>query len=146
MTQNADGKLQRALQDLHGVHASPGFTDRVLEGLARRKAKRRLRNQLTLSAATAAVLALMVGALFVNQSGGGLTSEEIAREARLLQQEHAQIRSDLEALSASAREAAPVLYLGGDDDFDLVLDLAPIIAQSAPSATAATSTANPYEL
>jgi hypothetical protein len=145
MTQRSEERLQRALQDLQGVQASPGFTDRVLEGLARRKARRRLRNQLTISAAAATVLAIVVSAIVVNQSSE-ITREELALEARQLRQEHAQLRSDLEDLSASARDAAPVLYLGGDDDFDLVLDLAPIIGQTAPVAATTTNTTDPYEL
>jgi hypothetical protein len=87
----------------------------------------------------------MVAIIFANRSGGP-TPEELASEARLLRQEHAQLRSDLEALSASARNAAPVLYLGGDDDFDLVLDLAPIIAQPSPAAATTGDVLDPYEL
>jgi len=145
MTHRADDPLQRALHDLQGTHASPGFTDRVMEGLARRQARRRARNQLTLSAATAAVLALMVGVIFVNRETEP-TRAELANEARLLLQEHARLESDFEALRADTRDAVPVLYLGGDDDFDLVLDLAPIIAQPVPAATGATDTLDPYEL
>ena len=145
MTHRSEEQLQRALQNLQGVQASPGFTNRVLEGLTRRKARHRLRNQLTISAATATVLVLIVSAIVVDQSGG-TTREELALEARKLRQEHAQLRSDLDDLSASARDAAPVLYLGGDDDFDLVLDLAPIIGQTAPVAAVTTNTTDPYEL
>lgn len=145
MTHRSEKQLQRALQNLQGVQASPGFTDRVLEGLMRRTARRRLRNGLTISAATATVLVLIVSAIVVNQSTG-TTREELALEARVLREEHARLRSDLENLSASARAAAPVLYLGGDDEFDLVLDLASIIGQPAPVAATTTNTTDPYEL
>lgn len=145
MTHRSEEQLQRALQNLQGVQASPGFTDRVLEGLTRRKARRRLRNGLAISAATATVLVLMASVIVINQSTG-TTREELALEARVLREEHAQLRSDLEDLSASARDAAPVLYLGGDDDFDLVLDLASIIGQTAPVAATTTNTTDPYEL
>lgn len=145
MKHSADDQLRRALQDLPEVNASPGFTRRVMEGLTRRQARRRRRNQLTLSAATAIVLALIVGILVVDRSAGP-SPAQLADEARLLRQEHARLRSELEALSASERDAAPVLYLGGDDTFDLVLDLAPMITQPAPAARSLADTVDPYEL
>jgi hypothetical protein len=145
MTHEADDSIQRALRDLQVIHASPGFTDRVMEGFERRKARRRMRNQLTLSAATAVVLAIMAGVVFVDRDTGPIPAD-LAREARLLLEEHARLENDFEALRADTRDAVPVLYLGGDDNLDLVLDLAPIIAQPAPAAAAAPNALDPYEL
>ena len=98
-----------------------------------------------ISAATVAILLTAASLLFVDTTESP-TPAELASEAQLLRQEHARLRSELEALSASARETAPVLYLGGDDSLDLVLDLAPIIAHSAPAAATAAEATDPYEL
>ena len=145
MTHSIDDELQQAMQGLKSLHASPGFTDRLLERLDSRKAQRARRRRLGISGAAIGVLALLA-TLTVNESTTTPTAAELAIEARQLREEHDRLRSDLEDLSARARDAAPVLYLGGDDDLDLVLDLAPIVGQSAPAAATASDTLNPYEL
>ena len=49
-------------------------------------------------------------------------------DTRALREEHRQLMAELEALKASLRdnETAPVLYLGGSEKVDLVLDLRPV--------------------
>lgn len=146
MNRNADDSLQQSLATLGTEGASAGFTERVLASLAVRRARRRRRQRLA-ATSVAAVLVVSIALLILESRFFAPTANEMASEAQLLRQEHAQLQSDLEALRVSARETAPVLYLGGDDEMDLVLDLASIIAGSAPAAlpTAASET-NPYEL
>ncbi len=49
-------------------------------------------------------------------------------ETRALQEEHRRLMEELESLKASLRDSrpAPVLYLGGNENVDLVLDLGPV--------------------
>ena len=49
-------------------------------------------------------------------------------ETRALEEEHRQLMEELESLKASLRESqpAPVLYLGGNENVELVLDLGPV--------------------
>jgi hypothetical protein len=133
MTRPIGDPIDESLATLDGVGASEEFTARVLAKLsARRETRKRLRRR----SVTAAAWALVVAALTLPLMFGSARSSEseIADEAALLKREHARLESDLEDLRTSARESAPVLYLGGNDDVDLVLDLGPIIMQSAPSA------------
>jgi hypothetical protein len=57
-------------------------------------------------------------------------------DARALEQEHRQLMDELESLKASLRaaEPAPVLYLGGTESVDLVLDLRPVWRADPPAA------------
>ena len=145
MTHRAEDPL-RSLSTLEGEGASVGFTAQVLDKLAARKTRRRRQRQLTL-ASVAAGLALAAVGLYSVSRAPSLTRTELTSEAQLLQLEYAQLQADLEALRVSTRDTAPVLYLGGDDQMDLVLDLAPIITQSAPAAVRASSAGvDPYEL
>jgi len=116
--------LDELLQGLPRVQVSDGFTGRVLAGLEGRP--RRTAGPGTVGWAVAA--ALLVGALLV----GGLQVErqhaagERATRAAQLRSEHQSLQQDLTRLRSLAEEERPVMYLGGTDQIDLVLDLASV--------------------
>ncbi|MFQ5349914.1 MAG: hypothetical protein ACE5EG_05670 [Thermoanaerobaculia bacterium] len=117
-----DRELDRLLAELPRETASPDFSRRVLRDLDR-TAGERTRHRGLLAAAAAAV-ALAVGILLLPRS----TPHLPVAETRSLQEEHRLLMEELEVLKASLRDSqsAPVLYLGGNEHLDLVLDLGPV--------------------
>ena len=118
----SDRELDRLLAELPRESASPGFSRRVLadiDGPARPAAGRRW-----LMAAAATAVALAVGLWLLPRA----PQSPSPAETRALQEEHQQLLRELDALKASLRQsqAAPVLYLGGNEHLDLVLDLGPV--------------------
>lgn len=124
-----DGRLDRLLKELPRIPASPGFTGRVLSRLDQPASERR-RGRWGLLwprlALPAAALAVAFGAVAVtHQVRAERVRSEAAEVRQLLDEirhEHGRLEDDLRELDHLAAE--PVLYLGGDDDFDLVVDLA----------------------
>jgi hypothetical protein len=114
-----DDPLRDALRALPAPPPRPGFTARVLARLdAASAARRQARVARWSAAAAAALLAAGLGAWTVER-------EQAARRAELaaLQRDAARLEAELEALEAASREEAPMLYLGGTEEVDLVLDL-----------------------
>ena len=128
-----DHSVGRLLRELPRETARPGFTQRVLARLdepARATAPRAAwRLRLAVATMTAVVVALVASA--------GVARYEHARDAarnaearRLLQEiraEHDRIEQELRALSEP-----PVVYIGGDERLDLVVDLNRIPAEDGP--------------
>lgn len=135
MTEERDEALLRELKTMQSVGASEGFTGRVVAALKHRRRRRYRRRQLALGAAAILLLTVLFAPLARERS----TSEDpdaLASEADSLRQEYKKIQAELEALEARAEREAPIIYLGGDDDVDLVLDLASFMTQ--PAATRVT--------
>jgi hypothetical protein len=126
----ADGTdpLGRALRKLEVEKASPGFTSRVMHELESRRSHPRRRARRLAFAAAVALVAGIVGLWNL----GSPDAAELAREAQLIRHEQQTLAEELESLRLRAAETAPVLYLGGDDEFDLVLDLAPLVGRPMP--------------
>lgn len=133
-------KLERALSDLPGLDASEGFTDRVLtrldgqdrgSGFARRRPAALAWALLAASIVVALSITILLPSTNPSRHGRPAAAEppsspsDMARAARL-RDEHRRLREDLQALRALIDENPPVLYLGGDDRVDLVLDLLPV--------------------
>jgi hypothetical protein len=118
---NTPDPLDKLMQGLPRVQASDGFTDRVLAGLERHP-RRATRSGAVGWAAAAALLlvALIVGGLRVEQQQ---TAGERASRAAELRSEHESLQRDLARLKSQAEQERPVVYLGGTDQIDLVLDL-----------------------
>ena len=119
---NTPDPLDELLQGLPRVQASDGFTGRVLAGLERRP-RRATRSGMVGWAAAAALLlvALIVGGLLrIEQQQ---TAGERANRAAVLRSEHQSLQQDLARLKSQAEQERPVVYLGGTDQIDLVLDL-----------------------
>jgi hypothetical protein len=127
----ASDPLAAALRALPRESAGEGFTARVLAGLDRAPAAARRRPPLAVAAAaTLASLGLgaLVWALLSSGQLAGLPDRpgpEPSRRARLeaLETERARLAVELAEIRRLAEEPTPVVYLGGDDEVDLVLDL-----------------------
>lgn len=109
-------ELRSLLRSLPRERASEGFTDEVLNRLD--VAKRPIYRQPRF--AMVAGLVLLVAGWF----GAGRWQD--AREAEQTRQRIQALRTELEQLQNGVtllRDLAPVLYLGGDEDVDLVIDM-----------------------
>jgi hypothetical protein len=120
------------LRELPRERAGADFTARVLARLDEPPPRRRLPlAAIGVAAAAALGLALVAGPL---RTGGerAESRREAAAEARRLleelQREHRALASELDALAAEP----PVIYLGGDEEVDLVLDLSRVPAAAPP--------------
>lgn len=129
-----DHSVGRLLRELPRETARPGFTQRVLARLDEPAQSTALSTGWRLRLAMAAMTAV---ALLVVASAGVIRHEqsrEAARAAearRLLQEiraEHDRIEQELRALSEP-----PVVYLGGDERLDLVVDLDKVPAEDGPA-------------
>ena len=106
-----DQHLERLLRELPRERARQAFTPRVLARLDQAPPVR-VRWQPRLAAALLAVSVIAGGVVRYER----MEAERAAKRARA---EHGQIKRELEALPP----APPVLYLGGNEDMDLVVDL-----------------------
>ncbi|HEX6898552.1 MAG TPA: hypothetical protein VF789_02520 [Thermoanaerobaculia bacterium] len=118
-----DHRLGDLLRELPREHARPGFTARVLNRLdAPADRQLRWRPRLALAGAMAAVAAVAISAgVLMDRPAGSEPSIETAEAQRILRElraEHGRLEQELHEMSEP-----PVLYLGGNEDVDLVLDL-----------------------
>lgn len=111
-----DHGLDRMLGELAREHAREGFTARVLARLDSRDRPRVWRRP-RLVFATAALVAVMTSA-GVLQYRADQKQAEARRVLRELRSEHDSLKQEFESLSAP-----PVVYVGGNDQVDLVVDL-----------------------
>ena len=130
------------LRELPPEHARAGFTARVLDALEPLDAPRRTSPRwsfrtpalATPAIVTLAAVALSAGALMVRW--GGAREHRAAVQARQtlqeLRAEHGRLEQELREISAP-----PVVYLGGDEQVDYVLDLGKVrnaeVETSAPA-------------
>lgn len=128
-----DDGLRAALRELPAAAPSPAFTARVLARLERRQRTRRRALPAWVPAA-AAVAALVVG-LWGAVAGRQAWQEGRRREA--LRAESAALARELAALQEEVSKPAPVLYLGGNEQVDVVLDLSSLPIAAAPAAASA---------
>lgn len=113
-------RLRAALR-AEPARASDHFTASVLSRLDR---PRRLRFPLPrLAALAAATLAVAAGLVVWRGDGSASRAEADAAARRQLIEEYRQIETELHEIRRLADESDPVLYLGGDEKFDLVYDL-----------------------
>ena len=115
-----DQHLERLLRELPRERARQAFTPRVLARLDQAPPVR-VRWQPRLAAALLAVSVIAGGVvryerMEAQRAAKRARAEQLLRELRA---EHGQIKRELEALPP----APPVLYLGGNEDMDLVVDL-----------------------
>ena len=128
-----DDGLREALRGLPAATPGPAFTARVLARLDRPRARRAHVPAWVTAAATMAVLA---GGLWGVTAGRQAWQQERRRAA--LRAESAALARELAALHEEVAKPAPVLYLGGNEQVDVVLDLSSLpIAAAAPGAGAA---------
>lgn len=136
-----DERLSEALRAVPRVAARPDFTRRVLEGLdARPEPRRGLAGRWRLAAAACAGLAVGAGLLWQHAapSGSERRHREAAETLAEIRAEHARLRQELDRLSATAEPAeSGVVYLGGTENVDFVVDLDRV--PTAPGRVAAAS-------
>jgi cell division protein FtsB len=114
-----DHRLGNLLRELPREQARTGFTARVMNRLETSEPRRALIPRFALSAALAILLVVISGAL-VN------ARREAAATALAQEQALAEIRAEHGRLEREVRELSQqpsVVYLGGNEDVDLVLDL-----------------------
>lgn len=117
-----DHNLRQLLRDMPREQARTGFTSRVLAGLdaGPRPRSGQTWRQPRLVLATAA-LAAVVGSAGFLQVRADRHEEMRKAEARKILQE---LRSEHESLERELRSLSePVIYVGGNEDVDLVVDL-----------------------
>jgi hypothetical protein len=120
-------------------HARPGFTGRVLERLDMTpQTAPRWNFRLALATAAATLVAVGISAgVLIEQRGGARKHRETVAARQTLQElraEHGRLEQELREISAP-----PVVYLGGDEKVDYVLDLGKV--RNAEVETSATPTA-----
>ena len=117
-----DHRLGDLLRELPREQARPGFTARVLERLdSRERAPRRPFRLALAGAAAAAILAavstgIVTGVVMDRQAQS--RKDEARRILQEIRAEHGRLEQEVHELSQP-----PVVYIGGNEDVDLVLDL-----------------------
>jgi hypothetical protein len=143
-----DDRLARELANLPPVQAGPDFTRRLLATAAERAVRtprraRRVPLPAWLALATAAGFAGWIAVSQVPDRATPTGQEGVvAVQAEKspddpLEREYRSIAEELEHLRRLADEAAPVLYLTSTDEFDVVLDLRPLLDSQQGRAMAA---------
>ena len=115
-----DHRLGDLLRELPREQARPDFTARVLERLEAPARAPRPRAWLVLAAAAAATVAAVTTGVLIERQSAAQEAIEAARAQQILQDlraEHGRLRREVQELSQP-----PVVYIGGNEDVDLVLD------------------------
>ena len=124
MSLRDDDRLSALLADLPRPAAPSGFTERLFRRVEHRRLRQRRIRRWTWTVGAAAAATLLV-VLLVDRPAPPSETRQLAARAEALRQEQLDLRRELEALRVLAEETAPVLYLGSEPDYDLVLDLRP---------------------
>ena len=142
MTQQKDPLTER-LTSLPEVRASTGFTDRVLNRLDEPwESEQGHAKPLAWSAAAA--VALVVAALVLRPAGIP-KAERLSAEVTEIRSQHLLLTEELDRLRTRTQNAAPMLYLAGNDRVDYVLDLSPFILSEIGHALPASTVSNSPE-
>jgi hypothetical protein len=115
-----DHRLGDLLRELPGEQARPDFTARVLERLESPAPALRPRAWLVLATAALAVAAVSTG-LLIDRQAASREATEADRARQVLEDlraEHGRLERELREMSQP-----PVVYIGGNENVDLVLDL-----------------------
>ncbi|MFY9825422.1 MAG: hypothetical protein WAM82_28865 [Thermoanaerobaculia bacterium] len=134
-----DQRLGDLLRELPAEQARPGFTARVLERLDG-EPRRAPRRSFRLAPARPAILAAVLVALAVS-AGALMDWRTRHREAVQARQTLQELRAEHGRLQQELREIStpPVVFLGGDEKVDYVLDLgkvrdAEVVTSATPAA------------
>lgn len=124
MTRNRQqSPVEEALAKLPRAVASEDFTRRVLDGLAHRHSSKLagISPRWLATIATLAVVGLALGFWLRSYPAAEPTVQQ--EGAQRIRQEYESLQDEVAALRSLAAQPPPVLYLGGDSQIDLVLDL-----------------------
>jgi hypothetical protein len=134
----SDERLRDLLTSLPRHRASIGFDDRVIERLDAPRPRTGLGRpmaRLALAAAAMVVAVTVIGivgrAVAPPPQGGTAEGPQVASSAQTseaarvqeLRRQHDELMRELEALREQSRTASPLLYLGGTDQLDVVVDI-----------------------
>jgi hypothetical protein len=130
----SDERLRAALRSLPPPTPGDAFTAQVMARLATAPGRRR--GVAPRWAAAAAALALAAGL------GWGAVAFAGRQRTAALRAETAALARELAALRAEAAQPGPLIYVGGNEEVDLVLDLAALpMAAAVPAPLAAAAAA-----
>lgn len=126
-----DADLRAALRGLPAPAPGPTFTARVLARLDRSVLPAPRRRSIPAWVTAAATMAVIVGGVWGAAVGRQAWQQEKRRAA--LRAESAALARELAELHEQVAAPAPVLYLGGNEQVDVVLDVSSLpIAAAAP--------------
>ncbi|RMG44725.1 MAG: hypothetical protein D6718_09495 [Acidobacteria bacterium] len=141
----ADGRersgdwLARELAELPVPAAGEGFTDSVMRRLREQPRRRTGRRALAVALAAAAIAP---AALWL---AGRAAGERPPARAERLAEEERRLRRELEELRRALEAEAPVVYLGGDERLDLVVDLGRLAGRARAAVRPASARARRVE-
>ena len=127
-------EIARLLSYLPKEIPGDNFTHRVLVAYDQREARPwTLSTTARWSWAVAAILLVVLGfaAGASLRSSGSRSSTQIARSTQL-KARHRALEEELERIRDLSAQSAPLLYLGGQENYDLVLDLTSLIDEAMP--------------
>ena len=125
-----DSQLSELLQSLPREEASPGFTDGVLERLDRRRGGSRAR----LWVLAASLLAALTLSIFAAREWQYQEEKrQTLAELKQLRAEHDALEQEL-ARVMRLRQEPPMVQLGADEDFEILLDVESLRRQAHPRA------------
>jgi|GEM_PF-2109151 len=131
----SDERIGKELRALPRERAPEDFTRRVLHHLPRTKRRRVPAWGYRLATATAVILLLVVPMSLKHWSVSVNTgSEAMLAEIEAVRTEKERIEQELRQLREQAAEESPVVYLGGNEDVGLVLDVGALLNRSTESA------------
>lgn len=117
-----DHRLGDLLRELPREQARPGFTARVLERLDSPKRIARPQRPFQFALAGAAAMAAIVTAIgtgvLMDHRAESIKAAEARQMLQEIRAEHGRLEQEIQELSEP-----PVVYIGGNEDVDLVLDL-----------------------
>jgi cell division protein FtsB len=114
-----DHRLGNLLRELPREQARTGFTARVLHRLEAPERRSALIPRFALSAALAIVLVILSGVLVNARRDAAVTAQAQEQALTEIRAEHGRLEREVRELS----QQPSVVYLGGNEDVDLVLDL-----------------------
>ena len=116
-----DHRLGDLLRELPREQARPGFTARVLERLDSPDRASRPQRPFRLALAGAAAMAIVTAigtGILIDRRAESIQAAEARRMLQEIRAEHGRLEQEIQDLSEP-----PVVYIGGNEDVDLVLDL-----------------------
>lgn len=121
-----DHRLGDLLRELPREQARPGFTARVLEHLdlpeqapgRASRPRRPFRLALAGAMAAAVLVAAVSAGVLIDRQAESIRAAEARRMLQEIRAEHGRLEQEIHELSQP-----PVVYIGGNEDVDLVLDL-----------------------
>ncbi|HEY2291980.1 MAG TPA: hypothetical protein VGM86_14870 [Thermoanaerobaculia bacterium] len=126
-----DHRLGDLLRELPREQARPGFTARVLHRLDAPERRRSI-PRLALATVLAVALAVTAG-LLIDARRNALESSRAEQALAEIRAEHARLEREVRELS----DQPSVVYLGGNEDVDLVLDLGKVRGSEGAATPAA---------